>query len=64
MHYPLDIKSSLSGPYIRSMMRKHRRTIKALAEQMDISQERVRQVRNNGVSGNAYVTDWLEAITG
>lgn len=62
MTYPLNIQSTLSGKYIRQLMRKHRHTIKSLAAQMDITQERVRHVRKNGVSGNAYATDWLEAI--
>ena len=52
------------GTAIRRLMRCHKVTIAALAQRMDISQARVRQVRQRGLSDPAYVRDWIEAITG
>jgi hypothetical protein len=63
--YPKDVSpddARLSGEQVRSLMRKYRKTIRQLAESMDITQKRVRDVRDKGVEGNAYVRDWLEAI--
>ena len=54
--------SKLTGKTIVRLMRIHKRTIREIATYMDISLARVRQVRSDGVSGAAYVTDWLEAI--
>lgn len=51
----MKIESRLSAEYIRHPMRKHHKTIKGLAATMNITQKRVRQVRANGVTGNAYV---------
>lgn len=58
----LNIQSSLSGDYIKHLMRKHQVTIRDLASRMNISISRVKYVREYGVSGNAYVRDWMEAI--
>jgi predicted transcriptional regulator len=44
-------------------MRKYRMTIRQLAEEMGITRKRVRQVRQEGVKGYAFVWDWLEAIS-
>lgn len=53
----------LPGRYIVKLMRKHRVTIKGLAQRMNITQKRVRQVREQGVAGNCMCLDWFEAIT-
>jgi len=53
----------LPGRYIVKLMRKHKVTIKVLAQRMNITQKRVRQVRGQGVSGNCMCLDWFEAIT-
>lgn len=45
-------------------MRKHRKTIAGLANQMNITQSRVNYVRKHGVQGQAFVRDWREAIEG
>lgn len=55
---------SLSGADIVAMMRQHHKTIAGLAASMNIPQNRVRLARANGVCGQCYVMDWLEAITG
>jgi transcriptional regulator with XRE-family HTH domain len=52
----------LSGERVRSLMRKNRVTTRQLAEAMEITQKRVREVRNDGVEGYAYVRDYIEAI--
>lgn len=43
-------------------MRRHRKTIRGLSQTMGIPLTRVRDVRLHGVSGEAFVRDWLEAI--
>lgn len=52
----------LSGAQVRSLMRSHHVTIAGLAAKMAIPKTRVRHVREHGVSGKAFCTDWLEAI--
>jgi hypothetical protein len=54
----------LPATTIRSLMSSHRKTIAGLAHSMNITQKRVRQVRTIGVRGEAFVMDWMEAITG
>jgi hypothetical protein len=54
--------SKLTGKTVARLMRIHKRTIREIATYMDIPLSRVRQVRSEGVSGAAHVTDWLEAI--
>jgi hypothetical protein len=44
-------------------MRAHRKTIRGLAEQMNVTMTRVRAVRERGVNGAAYCQDWIEALT-
>lgn len=51
---------TLSGPAIRRRMRVNGHTIRSLAARMNVPMTRVRQVRANGVSGAAFVADWLE----
>lgn len=53
----------LSGEEVCSLMRQYRVTIRQLAETMQITLKRVREVRGNGVEGEVYVRDWYEAIT-
>jgi hypothetical protein len=52
----------LSGSTIVRLMRQRRVTIRALAARMNITIKRVRAVRSEGVRGEAFVQDWLEAI--
>lgn len=52
----------LTPTTIQALMRKHRKTIAGLAASMNITQTRVRQVRAQGVRGEAFVRDWLEAL--
>ena len=54
--------TALSPKQIQSLMRKHQKTIRGIAEQWSLTQKRVRYVRSNGISGEAYVRDWLEIV--
>lgn len=54
----------ITGPSIVKLMRAHGKTIRGLAAHMRITQRRVRAVRASGVTGTAFVQDWLEGITG
>ena len=58
------MKPKLSGAEVVRLMRGHGVTIAALAKQMNIPMTRVRHVRERGVIGEAFVRDWIEAITG
>jgi transcriptional regulator with XRE-family HTH domain len=55
---------SLSGPQVVRMMRENGLTIPQLAKRMGITQARVKKVREDGVTGEAFVRDWVEGITG
>ena len=54
----------LTGPTVTRLMQRNRKTIAGLAQSMGITQVRVRQVRAQGVTGEHFVADWMEAITG
>ena len=54
----------LSGRDIRTLMRRHRVTIRALAQRMDIPMTRVRYRRLHGIDDWHVLRDWVEAITG
>jgi hypothetical protein len=44
-------------------MRQDKKTIKGIATRWNLTIKRVREVRNHGVSGEAFVRDWLEILT-
>ena len=54
----------LTGATITKLMQANRKTISGLAASMNITQVRVRQVRAQGVRGEHFVADWMEALTG
>ena len=56
--------NTLSGQTIRHLMRKHRKTIRGIAQEWNLTMKRVRYVRLYGVQGEVYVQDWLEILTG
>lgn len=57
------IEPKLSADEVKCLMRRHRITIRQLADKMQITMKRVRQVREAGIRGPA-VRDWMEHITG
>lgn len=52
----------LYGAEIRGKMLTAGVRIRDVAAAMDITQKRVRAVRDKGISGRAYVQDWTEGI--
>lgn len=56
--------ASLSGVEVKALMRRHHKTIEELSFRLGISQKRLREVREKGLSDNLAVRDWLEAVTG
>jgi hypothetical protein len=54
----------LTGETVVRLMRAHGRSIRGLAESAGLTQTRVREVRDRGIRGVAFVYDWAEAITG
>ena len=59
----MDRHGILSGAMVRRLMRKHRVTIANLAAKHNITQKRVREVREKGVSG-FLALEWVFLITG
>lgn len=57
------VKSSLTGAEIRSMMRENNKTISGISAAWNITQKRVRYVREHGVTGLCFVMDWIQFIT-
>ena len=55
--------TELSAATIRRLMRANRKTIRGLATRWNLTMKRVRQVRHQGVKGEAFVRDWLEMLT-
>ena len=53
----------MTGTVLCRLMRRHRITIRTLAQRLGVSQARVRQVRTQGLSDPHYVRDWTQAIT-
>lgn len=58
------IPTSLSGPELRRLMRKHHCTIKALAFRLGLPEKRIRKAREFGLNDGYALRDWTEAITG
>lgn len=54
----------MTGATIIRLMRANHKTISGLAASMNITQVRVRQVRAQGVRGDHFVADWMQALTG
>lgn len=59
---PEHLPGMLTGEKVVSLMRHHQVTIDDLASSMGITKTRVREVREQGVHGKAYVLDWLEGL--
>ena len=53
----------LSGADVRSLMRRHRKTIRSIASEHGLTMKRVREVRENGVTG-LLAEEWQYLITG
>ena len=58
---PMD---HISAASIRQLMRRHRKTIRGIAKDWGLTQQRVREVRAHGVRGSHYVMDWMQFLTG
>lgn len=56
--------SHLTGATIVRLMRANGRTIAGIAMACNITQKRVREVREHGVKEWGMVCDWLHIITG
>ena len=54
----------LKGNEIRCMMRKNKKTIAGLAKEWNITQKRINEVREKGISGDFPVDEWIRLITG
>jgi len=59
-----SLAAPMSGKQIQSLMRKHHVTIAALSNRMQITQKRIREVRERGLTDPNVVRDWVQGITG
>lgn len=59
----MQLKRKLSGEAVRSLMRKHRWTIRSLARTWGMTQKRIRFVREHGVTG-LFADEWEAMLTG
>lgn len=59
-----ELNTTLSGKEVVSLMRRHQKTIAGLSFAMNITQQRIRQVRVKGLADRNAVRDWLQFITG
>ncbi|MGH8644349.1 MAG: hypothetical protein ACREX4_07790, partial [Gammaproteobacteria bacterium] len=57
-------RGRLQGSRIETLMRCYRVGIRELAKRLVVPMRRVRQVRGEGVQGEAYVRDWIQGVTG
>jgi hypothetical protein len=61
--FPVD-NGKIAGEAISRLMRKHKVTIRELAERTGITMKRIRQVRAIGLEDRLAIRDWIEAIVG
>ena len=54
----------ITGRQIVSLIRRNRVTIRELSRRMQITQKRIRQVRETGLDHLGFARDWIEHITG
>lgn len=54
----------ITGRELTSLMRSNRITIRELSGRMQITQKRIREVREGGLTDLYAIRDWVEAITG
>lgn len=59
-----NLPTSLKGSEIVGLMRRHKTTISKLAQRMGMTQQRIRQVRESGLSDPLAIRDWIQGITG
>ena len=53
----------LSATEVCRLMRQHHQTIRGIATRWNLTLKRVREVRAQGVRGEAFVRDWLEILS-
>ena len=59
----MGIRLRITGDEIKKLMRQNKKTISALSEEMGITKQRVREVREAGVKNRYVCKDWIEALT-
>lgn len=59
-----EMRTTMTGRELRRLMRRHKVTIRQLAQRMQITMKRVREVRKNGTDDLLSTLDYSEWITG
>lgn len=60
----INLINHISGPRFTLLMRRNATTIRDVAQRLNVSQDRVRIVRERGVRGHIDATAWVEAVCG
>ncbi|WP_293000009.1 hypothetical protein [Nevskia sp.] len=61
---PLESTPAITGRTVRSLMRKHRKTIRGIATEFGLTMKRVREVRTRGVAAGLIAGEWTFILTG
>ena len=59
-----EIEVGFTGEVVCRLMRKFRRTIRGLSNDIGITMKRIREVRSEGLTDPLPIRDWVEAISG
>jgi len=59
----MGIRLTIPGTEVKQLMRRHKKTIRSLSIEMGITQQRVREAREDGVKTRYVCRDWMEALT-
>ena len=54
----------MEGKEVKRLMRVHKVTIRELSARMQITQKRIRQIRESGLENPNVIRDWLQGILG
>ena len=54
----------MGGKELVRLMRKEHVTIRDLARRMQITQKRIREVRETGLVGRELIRDWIQGVIG
>ena len=64
-HYnPVIENGRIEGREIARLMRRYRVTIRELSRRMQITQKRIRKIREIGLDNRNVIRDWIQGITG
>ncbi len=54
----------MEGKEMKRLMRVNKVTIRELSARMQITQKRIREVRESGLEGRELIRDWIQGVIG